>query len=105
MPRVNPEEALGLAFRFRLDLQTERDIVDDFARKVDVARNNLLGDLDLLLTNNIPTNPLKPQSGLQFEPDYNDFRASLLFSMPRDRVPEDLRLRQAQICLELSKRT
>lgn len=104
VPRVNPEEALGLAFRFRLDLQTERDIVDDFARKVDVARNNLLGDLDLLLTNNIPTNPLKPQSGLQFEPDYNDFRASLVFSMPLDRVPEDLRLRQAQIFLEQSKR-
>ncbi|MEY3141524.1 MAG: hypothetical protein RLY21_17 [Planctomycetota bacterium] len=104
VPRVNTEEALGLAFRYRLDLQTERDIVDDFARKVDVARNDLLGDLDLRLTNNIPTNPLKPQPGLQFEPDYNDFAASLVFSMPLDRVPEDLRLRQAQIFLEQSKR-
>jgi len=104
IPRVNPDEALGIAFRYRLDLQTDRDIVDDFSRKVDVARNDLLGDLDLLLTNNLPTNPVKPQSGLQFQPDYNDFSASLVFSMPLDRVPEDLRLRQTQILLEQSKR-
>lgn len=104
VPRVNPDEALGLAFRYRLDLQTERDIVDDFARKVDVARNDLLGDLDLRLTNNLPTDPLRPRSGLDFKPDYNDFAASLVFSMPLDRVPEDLRLRQSQIFLEQSKR-
>ena len=104
VPRVNPEQALGLAFRYRLDLQTERDIVDDFARKVDVARNALLGDLDLRLASNLPTDPLKPRSGLQFDPDSNDFSASLVFSMPLDRVPEDLRLRQSQIFLEQSKR-
>jgi outer membrane protein TolC len=104
VPRVNPDEALGLAFRYRLDLQTERDVVDDFARKVDVARNALLGDLDLLVSNNLPTNPLKPQAGLEFAPDYNDFSASLVYSMPLDRVPEDLRLRQSQIFLEQSKR-
>jgi outer membrane protein TolC len=104
VPRVNPEDALGLAFRYRLDLQTERDIVDDFARKVDVARNALLGDLDLRLASNLPTDPLKPRSGLQFEPDYNDFSASLVYSMPLDRVPEELRLRQSQIFLEQSKR-
>jgi len=104
VPRVNPEDALGLAFRYRLDLQTERDIVDDFARKVDVARNALLGDLDLRLASNLPTDPLKPRSGLRFEPDYNDFSASLVYSMPLDRVPEELRLRQSQIFLEQSKR-
>lgn len=104
VPRVNPDEALGLAFRFRLDLQTERDIVDDFARKVDVARNAMLGDLDLRLASNLPTDPVKPRSGLQFEPDYNDFSASLVYSMPLDRVPEELRLRQSQIFLEQSKR-
>jgi outer membrane protein TolC len=104
VPKVDTEEALNIAFRFRLDLQTVRDIVDDFARKVDVARNSLLGDLDLILTNNLPTTPTKPQAGLDFSPDYNDFAASLVFSMPLDRVPEDLRLRQSQILLEQSRR-
>ena len=104
IPKVDTEEALGLAFRFRLDLQTQRDLVDDFARRVDVARNGLLGDLDLLLANNLPTSPTQPQSGLEFAPRYDDFSASLVFSMPLDRVDEDLRLRQSQILLEQSKR-
>ncbi len=104
IPKVDTNEALGLAFRFRLDLQTQRDLVDDFARKVDVARNGLLGDLDLLLSNSLPTSPTKPQSGLEFAPRYDDFSASLVFAMPLDRVDEDLRLRQSQILLEQSKR-
>jgi outer membrane protein TolC len=104
VPRVAPDEALGLAFRYRLDLQTDRDLVDDFARKVDVARNGLLGDLDLLLANNLPTNPFKSQSGLEFAPKSNEFSARLVYSMPLDRVPEELQLRQAQILLEQSKR-
>lgn len=105
VPRVDSDEALGLAFRYRLDLQNERDAVDDFSRKVDVARNGLLGDLDLVIANNLPTNPRKPQSGLEFSSYDNDFSASLVFSMPLDRVPEDLRLRQTQILLEQSKRS
>ena len=104
VPAVNPDEALGLAFRYRLDLQTNRDLVDDFGRKVDVARNNLLGDLDLILANNLPTDPTRRESGFDFDPRYDDFSASLVFSMPLDRVNEDLRLRQAQILLEQTKR-
>jgi hypothetical protein len=104
VPRVDGSEALGLAFRYRLDLQTRRDIVDDFTRKVDVARNGLLGDLDLLLASNLPTNPRKTQSSLEFSPNDNELSASLVYSMPLDRVPEELRLRQTQILLEQSKR-
>ena len=104
VPRVDSSEALGFAFRYRLDLQTRRDVVDDFTRKVDVARNGLLGDLDLLLANNLPTNPRKTQSSLEFSPRDNEFSASLVYSMPLDRVPEELRLRQTQILLEQSKR-
>ena len=104
VPKIDPERALDLAFRYRLDLQTSRDLVDDFARKVDVARNNLLGDLDLLLANNLPTDPNELQSGLDFSPGDDEFSAALVFSMPLDRVTEDLQLRQAQILLEQSKR-
>jgi outer membrane protein TolC len=104
VPKIDTEHALDLAFRYRLDLQTSRDLVDDFARKVDVARNNLLGDLDLLLANNLPTDPSQSQAGLDFSPGDDEFSASLVFSMPLDRVTEDLQLRQAQILLEQSKR-
>ncbi len=104
VPKVDPNEALALAFRFRLDIQTSRDLVDDFVRKVDVARNQTLGDLDLLLANNLPTDPTRDRAGLAVDPGYNDFSARLTYSMPLDRVDEELRLRQAQILLEQARR-
>jgi len=104
VPKVDMAQALELAFRYRLDLQTSRDLVDDFSRKVDVARNATLGDLDLLLTNNLPTDPTRDRGGLGFDPGYDDFSARITYSMPLDRVNEELRLRQAQIILEQSKR-
>jgi outer membrane protein TolC len=104
VPKVDMAQALELAFRFRLDLQTSRDLVDDFSRKVDVARNSTLGDLDLLLANNLPTDPTRDRGGLGFDGGYDDFNARLVYSMPLDRETEELRLRQAQILLEQSKR-
>ena len=104
VPKVDMKRALELAFDYRLDLQNDRDLVDDFTRKVDVARNETLGDLDLFLTNNLPTDPTQDRGGLGFDGGYDDFTARLIYSMPLDRVNEDLRLRQAQILLEQSKR-
>ena len=104
VPKIAPDDALALAFRYRLDLQTDRDLVDDFERKVDVARNALLGDLDLVLTNNLPTDPTRSSGGLRLDPGYDRFAATLRYSMPLDRVSEDLRLRQSQIALEQVKR-
>lgn len=104
VPKVDMGESLELAFRYRLDLQTTRDIVDDFERKVDVARNDTMGDLDLLLTNNLPTDPTRSRGGLGFDSGYDDFTARLSYSLPLDRTTEELRLRQTQILLEQSKR-
>lgn len=104
VPKVDMGESLELAFRYRLDLQTTRDIVDDFERKVDVARNETMGDLDLLLTNNLPTDPTRSRGGLGFDSGYDDFTARLSYSLPLDRTTEELRLRQTQILLEQSKR-
>jgi len=104
VPKVDMSQSLELAFRYRLDLQTSRDLVDDFTRKVDVARNATLGDLDLLLANNLPTDPTRDRGGLGLDPGYDDFSARLTYSMPLDRESEELRLRQSQILLEQSKR-
>jgi outer membrane protein TolC len=104
VPKVDMTQSLELAFRYRLDLQTERDLVDDFTRKLDVARNNTLGDLDIFLSNNLPTDPTRERGGLGLDSGYDEFTARLIYSMPLDRVNEDLQLRQAQILLEQSKR-
>ena len=104
VPKVDIRESLDLAFRFRLDLQTQRDLVDDYTRRVDVARNNTLGDLNLLIANSLRSDPTVDVAGVSFDPGYDDFTARLSYSMPLDRVQEDLRLRQTQILLEQSKR-
>lgn len=104
VPKVDMAQSLELAFRYRLDLQTSYDLVDDFARKVDVARNRTLGDLNLLLANNLPTDPTRDRGGLGFDPGYDSFTARLTYSMPLDRLTEDLQLRQAQILLEQARR-
>ena len=103
-PLVDPAAALETAFRLRLDLQTAADRVDDFNRRVAVARNNQLADLDLVLTNNLPTDPTKNREGLAFDPGYDDFSARLVFAMPLDRTKEDLELREAQIEAEQAMR-
>ncbi len=104
VPAVDMREAVATAMRYRLTLQTARDEVEDFGRKVDVARNNLLGDLDLFLANSLPTDPTKSRGRLGFDGGYDDFTAGLVFSAPLDRVTEDLQLRQAQILLERARR-
>ncbi|MCE2880910.1 MAG: TolC family protein [Planctomycetaceae bacterium] len=103
-PRVDPNEALATAFRLRLDLQTEADRVADFNRRVAIARNNQLADLDLILANNLPTDPTRERSGLDFEPGYDEFSARVVFSAPLDRTEEDLELREAQIEAEQALR-
>ncbi len=46
-PRVEPGDALETALRYRLDLVSARDRVDDARRAVTVAKNNLLPQLDI----------------------------------------------------------
>ena len=46
-PEITPDEAVLIALRLRLEVQTERDQIDDLRRKVDLAKNGLLSDLDL----------------------------------------------------------
>ena len=104
VPVTDLRNSITLAFRYRLDLQNLADAADDFARRVDVARNALLGDLTLSVVNTLPTDPNRNQAGVQFSPGDDFLAAALTYSAPLDRVREDLQLRQAQILLEQSKR-
>ena len=44
--RLEPESAVEAALHNRLDLLTQRDQLEDVARQVNIARNNLLPSLD-----------------------------------------------------------
>jgi outer membrane protein TolC len=103
-PETDVDDAVRRALAWRLDLQTERDALDDARRDVDVAANDLLPDLDLSTSVSVPTDADRARSGLRFNTEDSAFSAALTFSVPLDREIERLQLRQAQIALERSIR-
>jgi outer membrane protein TolC len=103
-PAADPERAVRSAMSYRLDLQNRRDRIDDARRGVNIARNNLLADLDLSGSIVIPTNDNLDRAGLNFDTGDLTVRAAIALSLPLDREIERLGLRQAQVSLERSVR-
>lgn len=100
VPDVSLDEAVQFAMMFRLDLQTQRDRVDDSRRILDNARNLLQPDLNLTGAVTLPTDPDKQRAGVDFEPGFADFEVGLTLGLPIDRYAEEVRVRQSQIQLE-----
>ncbi|HAW95534.1 MAG TPA: hypothetical protein DCX60_04590 [Phycisphaerales bacterium] len=103
-PEITPDEAVLIALRLRLEVQTERDRIDDLRRKVDLAKNGLLSDLDLNGSILVPFADPTNNIGFDLSPDEVSFGVGLTFSAALDRVIEKYQLRQAQIRLEQSVR-
>ena len=99
-PEVDVTRAAELALDYRLDLQNERDRLDDARRDVANARNALLPDLNLRGELSIPTEPDDPTGGLSISARELDYAASATLSLPLDREPERLRLRASMIQLQ-----
>ncbi len=100
IPDVTTQEAVQRALQYRLDLQTQRDGIDDARRSVNNAKNDLLPDLDLSASVTMPTNSDRGREIADFEPDDTDFSVGLNFSVPLDRDIEKYSLRDAQIGYE-----
>lgn len=103
-PDTTIEAATQAALEFRLDLQNERDRVDDSRRAVRNARNDVLPDLNLNGNVRVPTDPADRQGGAHFDPEELDYSAGVTFGLPLDREIERLAVRQAIIQFEQSKR-
>lgn len=99
-PDISLEEATGLALDYRLDLQNERDRVDDSRRRVRNAKNELLPDLNLAGDVTFPTDADAREGGAVYEPDDVRYGASLTFGLPLDRENERLALRASTIGLQ-----
>lgn len=99
-PNATLEEATLAALNYRLDLQNQRDAVQDQKRRVEVARNQLLPDLDLAGDVALPTDPQVREGGFGLDPDEVEYAASMTFGWPLDRRIERLGLRQALISYE-----
>ena len=101
MPATTAAEAVRLAMQYRLDLQTVADRVEDARRRVDVAANQVLPDLDVTLAGVIPTvDSFGTDAGLNIRPDDGVYSAGAAFGWALDRTIERARLRESQIRYE-----
>jgi outer membrane protein TolC len=100
VPQTDLDHAVTLAMMYRLDLQNRRDQLGDAQRGVEVARNNVLADLDVFGEARIGTDDQVDRGGLRFNTDDADFRGGITFGLPLDREIERLQVRQSQVQLE-----
>ncbi len=92
----------ALCHAYRLDLQTQRNVVDDARRGVPIARNDLLPDLNVTGSVTVPTDDNR--SWYRIEPEETVVRAGVSLGLPLNREIERLTLRQSQIQLERTER-
>jgi outer membrane protein TolC len=103
-PEVSIEEAVIQALLYRLDLQTARDQLDDARRRVLVAENALLPDLNLTGSATFPSNPNLSRSGAQLDSERGSYTAGIRLGLPLDREIEMLNARTSEINLVRSVR-
>ncbi len=104
-PEVTLEEATRLAMDYRLDLQNQRDRLDDSRRGLRIAADALRPDLDFTARVGVPTDGGEVRGGLGFSPEEVTYSAGLTLSLPLDREIERLALRQSVIGVERSERS
>ncbi|MFW5653942.1 MAG: TolC family protein, partial [Planctomycetota bacterium] len=104
VPELDMAVSITRGLAYRLDLQNERDSVDDSYRGILIARNTLLPELDLSGSMEMITNPDLNRAGLQFDADETDFIASITLGLPIDREIERVQMRQSLIRLERAVR-
>lgn len=103
-PDISMVAATELALQYRLDLQNQRDRLDDARRQVRIARNNLLPDLDLTAGVTLPTDDDAREGGAVYELDDVQYNAGLTFGLPLDREIERLQLRASIIGQQAAER-
>jgi len=103
-PETTMERATTVALELRLDLQNQRDRLDDRRRGVSNARNRLLPDLDLSARATLPTDNDARVGHVDLSPDDSDYSVSMTLGLPLDRKEEALALRASQINLQRSIR-
>jgi outer membrane protein TolC len=86
VPKINSEQAMALAERYRLDLQTARDQIDDAHRQIGVAENGLLPDLNLNASTSVGNRFGTPAKSLDSRTlAYN---AGITLNFPVDRLAQ-----------------
>ncbi|MDB5321430.1 MAG: putative outer rane efflux protein [Phycisphaerales bacterium] len=102
LPKTDDAQSLALAMKYRLDLQTARDRVDDTRRRVENAKNGLLPDLTLSGQTAFGNRANDPASRL--DERTNTYSARVDLDLPIDRVAERNQYRAALIDVRRAQR-
>ncbi len=103
-PLLENDQAILAAHRFRLDLQTRRDRLDDARRRVLNAKNQILPDLTATASATVPTDGRRDRGGLNLDAGDGRYAVGLKFDMALDRYVEKASYRRSLIGLEKSRR-
>jgi hypothetical protein len=101
-PDLNAEAINDVALRYRLDLQTVRDQLDDSRRRADNARNRLGADLTLSAGSSVGNRD--NTSATQIEDGELQYNAGLELDLPVDRLSERNTYRASLISLAQAQR-
>ncbi|MBN1510636.1 MAG: TolC family protein [Phycisphaerae bacterium] len=102
-PAVSEETAIETALRCRLDLLNDQDAVDDARRGVQVARNNLLPDLDFRGSVALDSDPNRKNSA-SYNTERATWRGEVAMEIPLNRVAERNDYRSSIIYLRRAER-
>jgi outer membrane protein TolC len=103
MPKMLESQAVELAMKYRLDLQTAHDQVDDARRRVENAKNGLLPDLNFSAQTTVG-NRLNRSISSQLDERSNTYSAELDLNLPIDRVAERNAYRAALLDVQHAER-
>lgn len=101
-PTVDAEQSITDALLYRLDLQNERDQVEDVRRGVINTMDALLPDVTLTASASMDSDTDKTA---KFGGEEIDYLAGLSVSLPLDREVERIAVRSQQISLERAQRS
>lgn len=102
VPGYDDAQAAALAVRYRLDLVTSQDRVEDAQRGVQVAKNGLLPELNITAEGRVGNNQGDPAIALNN--DNTQYAAGIALDLPIDRVGERNAYRSSLIQLERANR-
>ena len=102
VPDTEHVDVVAIARRYRLDLQTARDAIDDAKRQVEVAKNGLLPDLDVTAGSQFGNDPTSPAKNLNNK--VTTYSAGINLDLPLDRLAERNAYRAALISFDRAQR-
>ncbi len=103
VPNTQADDIYARALRYRLDLQTARDQVEDARRAVANAQNGLLPDLNLSASGSVGNRVATPAR--QIDGRNTQYSAGLNLDLPIDRVAERNGYRRSLIDLDRAGRS